>query len=72
MNKDIGWALICLGVGALLFGVLVYAGALNWLGRLPGDLRIETERVRVYFPITTMLLLSAFVSLMVWVFRRLN
>jgi hypothetical protein len=72
MNKALGMAFIYLGIGALVLGVLVYAGALNWLGRLPGDVRIETGRVRVYFPLTTMVLLSALFSLVAWVVRRLQ
>lgn len=72
MNKALGMAFIYLGIGAFVLGVLVYAGALNWLGRLPGDVRIETGRVRVYFPLTTMVLLSALFSLVAWVVRRLQ
>jgi len=40
------------------------------LGRLPGDIVIERENLRLYFPITTMLLISGVVSLLLWWFRR--
>jgi hypothetical protein len=58
------------GGALLVFGALVHLGVFQWLGRLPGDIRIETERTRVYFPVVTMLLLSAFFSLVMYVIRR--
>jgi hypothetical protein len=59
-------------------GVLLAVGALVWLGgrlnlplgRLPGDIRIEREHFRFYFPLTTCLLLSILVSVGIWLFRR--
>jgi hypothetical protein len=58
------------GLGIALLGLLAWFGALSWFGRLPGDLRFGSENVRVYAPITSMLLVSAVVSLLVWLFRR--
>jgi hypothetical protein len=57
-------------------GVLIVIGLLwPWigrlgLGRLPGDIVIERENIRVYIPIVTTLLLSALASLILWLFRR--
>ncbi|MBN8431356.1 DUF2905 domain-containing protein [Microbulbifer salipaludis] len=42
----------------------------NWFGRLPGDIRIETERSRVYFPIVSMIIVSVVLSLILSWFRR--
>jgi len=39
-------------------------GALSWFGRLPGDIRIERETVRIYIPFVSMLLISAALSLL--------
>ena len=50
--------------------MLIYFGALSWFGRLPGDIRIERESVRVYVPITSMLLLSVVLSLVLNLIRR--
>jgi DUF2905 family protein len=63
---------LLVGLGALvtLVGLLVWSGALDWFGRLPGDIRIEREGVRVYIPLVSMLLLSAAVSLLLYLFRR--
>ena len=40
------------------------------LGRLPGDIVIERENFRFYFPITTMVLISLVLSLVFWLFRK--
>jgi hypothetical protein len=52
-------------------GLLVRAGALSWFGRLPGDIRVEGEASRVYVPLTSCLVLSAVLSALVWLVRRL-
>lgn len=58
------------GVAAIVIGLLVRAGALGWFGNLPGDIRIESERTRVFIPITSMLLVSVVLSLLASLFRR--
>ena len=40
------------------------------LGRLPGDIIIDRPSFKLYVPITTMILLSALLSLLLWLFRR--
>jgi len=66
MNRTLivlGAALLVLGVGWSWFRHLP-------LFRLPGDIVIERPGFRFFFPITTMLLISALVSLAAWVLRR--
>ncbi|MDQ3819202.1 MAG: DUF2905 domain-containing protein [Acidobacteriota bacterium] len=70
MPRSIGWIVIIAGVCAVLVGLLILSGALNWFGRLPGDIRIEGERTRVYIPITSMLLISIVLSLIAYLVRR--
>lgn len=53
-----------------LVGVLAWGGGLSWFGRLPGDIRIERPRLRVYIPLMSMLLVSIVVSLLFAMFRR--
>jgi len=65
-----GPVLIALGVGLVLIGLLVWSGALAWFGRLPGDIRIERESVHVYIPLVSMLLVSAALSLLLYLIRR--
>ncbi|HEX6861547.1 MAG TPA: DUF2905 domain-containing protein [Thermoanaerobaculia bacterium] len=69
-SRGLGLLLVGLGVAAILVGLLVWAGWLSWFGRLPGDVRIERENVRVYFPITSMILISIVLSLLMALLRR--
>ncbi len=56
---DIGRLLIGMGAVLIVIGaLLLFAGKVPWLGRLPGDILIERENVRIFIPIGTMLLLS--------------
>ena len=59
-----------------LGAILVVAG-LAWpflaklgFGRLPGDFRIEREGFTLYFPLTSGLIVSALVSLVLWLLRK--
>jgi hypothetical protein len=73
MNSSTGKFIILIGVIIIVAGVLVYFfhNKLSWLGKLPGDIRIEKENYKFYFPITTMLLLSFVITILVNVIRRL-
>lgn len=70
-SRGLGLLLVGLGVAAILVGLLVWAGWLSWFGRLPGDIRVERENVRFYFPITSMILISIVLSLLLNLIRRL-
>jgi Protein of unknown function (DUF2905) len=71
MNTPSAGPLIILtGLVVVLVGLLVWSGALGWFGRLPGDIRIERESVRVYIPIVSMLLISAALSLILYLINR--
>ncbi len=66
-----GKILILTGMVLVVVGaLLLLAGKIPWLGRLPGDISYETERVKIYFPIATSLLLSIVLSLLFYFFRR--
>lgn len=71
MGNDLGRSLIILGL--LLVGIglfLSYGGKFNFLGRLPGDIRVEKENFSFFFPLGTCLLISLFFSLLLWLFKR--
>jgi hypothetical protein len=70
MPSNTGPWLVGAGVVLVVVGLLVWSGALGWLGRLPGDIRIEREHVRFYFPITSMLLVSLVLSLIARLVQR--
>lgn len=63
--------LIVIGLMITTFGLIYYffGSYLRWLGRLPGDIRIERENFNFYFPLTTMILLSLILNLVVRIFR---
>ncbi|MFP4634944.1 MAG: DUF2905 domain-containing protein [Nitriliruptoraceae bacterium] len=68
--RSLGWMVAIVGAILVVVGVLLASGALSWFGRLPGDLRWSGERTTVFVPITSMLVLSAIVSLLLWLVRR--
>ena len=68
--NPLGLRIAALGLGIVLLGLLVWSGALNWFGRLPGDVRIERETVRIYLPIVSMLVISVVLSLVFHLARR--
>ncbi|MFI4878184.1 MAG: DUF2905 domain-containing protein [Steroidobacterales bacterium] len=62
--------LITLGLVLLVLG-MAWSWVRRWpLFRLPGDLVIERPGFRFFFPITTMLLLSAAISILAWALRK--
>jgi uncharacterized protein HemY len=71
MDRLLGKTLIVFGVVLVVVGlVLAFAPRIPWLGHLPGDIRIEREGFRLYVPITTCLLLSALISLVLYLISR--
>ena len=65
-----GKMLIVAGLALIVAGVIWSVAERFGLGRLPGDIAIEGENVRFYFPLTTSILISIVLSLLVWLFRR--
>ena len=65
-----GKFLIIAGLVLVAVGVVWMLGERIGLGRLPGDVLIEREGTRIYIPITTSLLISAVLSLVLWVLSR--
>ena len=62
--------LIILGLLIILLGVLWPWLQKIGLGRLPGDIAIERENFRFYFPLTTSIIISLLITLLFWLFRR--
>jgi len=58
----------------VLIGLVVWLAGdkLRFLGRLPGDIRYESQNVRVYVPITTMLIISLLLSGIMWLVQRIK
>lgn len=70
MGRDLGPWIIGAGLLLVVVGVLAWAGALSWFGRLPGDIRIEGERTRVYFPLASMIIASIVLTIVLNVVTR--
>jgi len=70
MNRLVGLFVIAGGICLAVVGVLIYFGGFNWFGRLPGDIRYESERVQVYVPLVSMLIVSLALSLIFYLARR--
>jgi hypothetical protein len=69
--SDVGRFLVIIGIVVVVLGVILWSGlAPKWLGRLPGDIRIERGNSAFYFPIVTCIIISIVLSLIMSVFRR--
>jgi len=68
MDSQSGKYVMMIGGAIVAIGAIIYffGGNLKWLGHLPGDIHIEKENFRFYFPITTAILLNL---LLFWLFR---
>ena len=68
--SEMGKWLVLAGLVIVILGLLLQTGWLGWFGRLPGDIRVERPGFSFYFPITSMLIVSAILSLAAWMLRR--
>jgi ribose/xylose/arabinose/galactoside ABC-type transport system permease subunit len=68
---ELGKFLVVLGAVIVVLGLLLWSGVGGgWLGRLPGDIRIERGNSTFYFPIVTCIIISIVLSLIFSLFRR--
>jgi hypothetical protein len=70
--NDFGKTLIVIGLGIAGLGALIWLSgkAALPLGRLPGDIRIERENFKFYFPLTSWVLISLVLTLVMWLLRK--
>lgn len=69
--NDLGKSLVVIGVLIAVVGVvLMLAGRVPWLGRLPGDIYVQRGNWSFYFPIVTSLVLSVVLTVVFWLFGR--
>lgn len=69
-SRDVGLIIIAIGAAIILIGLLALAGGLSWFGRLPGDIRYESNGARIFVPITSMILVSIALSVALAIVRR--
>jgi H+/Cl- antiporter ClcA len=72
MDQQTGKYILIAGIFIVIAGLLVYFfhDYFKWIGRLPGDIRIEKRNFRFYFPWVTMILLSIVITIIISIFRR--
>jgi magnesium-transporting ATPase (P-type) len=70
---QLGKILIAIGIILVIMGLIIWLAGnkMHWIGNLPGDIRIEKENLRFYFPITTMIILSVIFTLIIWIYKKL-
>jgi hypothetical protein len=69
--RELGKFLVMLGAVVMVLGAVLWSGfAPKWLGRLPGDIRVERDHSAFYFPIVTCIIISIALSLLYSIFRR--
>ena len=72
MDQQTGKYIIAAGIFITITGVLIYFfhAYFKWFGKLPGDIRIEKESYRFYFPFASMIVISIAISLIITIFKR--
>jgi hypothetical protein len=72
VDQNTGKYIIGFGAVIIVVGLMIYFfhDKLHWIGRLPGDIRVEKENFRFYFPITTMILISLLLTLIINLIKR--
>jgi hypothetical protein len=69
--NELGKLLVIVGLVIAVIGVLLWSGVgKGWLGKLPGDIHYTKGNVSFHFPIVTCLLVSAVLTLILWLFKR--
>ena len=69
--REFGRMLAIFGGVIMIVGMALWAGfGGGWLGRLPGDIRIERGNSAFYFPIVTCIVVSIVLTLLLSLFRR--
>jgi hypothetical protein len=70
-TAPLGKALIVAGLLMAAVGLLLLlSGKFGWIGRLPGDITIRRDNFTFHFPLVTCLVVSAILSLLLWLFRK--
>lgn len=73
--REVGVALMVGGAALLVIGAAMTYGSaigLGWLGKLPGDIRVERQGLTLYLPITTCILVSLMLTALFFLISRLR
>lgn len=69
-----GKYIVIIGIVIVVIGLLVwkFGNIFSWFGNLPGDIKIENENSRFYFPIMSGIIISIVLSLILWLIRKFS
>jgi uncharacterized membrane-anchored protein YitT (DUF2179 family) len=72
MDQQTGKYILMVGIVIVIAGILIYFfhDYFKWIGKLPGDIRIEKQNFRFYFPIVTMIIFSIIITIIIHIFKR--
>ncbi len=72
MDQQTGKYILIAGIFIVVAGLLIYFfhDYFKWIGKLPGDIRIEKENFRFYFPLATMIVFSIVITILINIFKR--
>lgn len=72
MDQQTGKYILLVGLIIVVAGIIIYFfhDYFKWIGKLPGDIRIVKENFRFYFPLTTMIVFSIFITIIIQIFKR--
>ena len=73
MDQQTGKYIILAGICICVAGILIYFfhDYFKWIGKLPGDIRIEKGNFHFYFPLATMIVISVIITIVVNIVKRL-
>ncbi|MFO7655484.1 MAG: DUF2905 domain-containing protein [Bacteroidales bacterium] len=73
MHSTLGKHIVIAGIMIVIIGIFIWlmGDKLSWLGHLPGDISIENKNSKIYFPFTTMLLVSVVLTILFNLLKRL-
>ncbi|MGV3773828.1 MAG: DUF2905 domain-containing protein [Verrucomicrobiales bacterium] len=68
--SDLGKGIVIFGLVITAIGLAVWSGiGKGWFGQLPGDISVKRENYSFHFPIVTCLVISAVLTIIMWIFR---
>ena len=73
MDQQTGKYILFAGLIIIVAGIIIYFfhDYFKWIGKLPGDIRIEKENFRFYFPLATMIIFSLLITIIINIFKKL-
>ena len=73
MDQQTGKYILVAGLLIVAAGIVIYFfhDHLKWIGKLPGDIRIEKENFRFYFPISTMIIFSFILTIIIAIIKKI-